>query len=565
MAEKNGSPEITNMEEALEKLEQEDNFIGTPKKGANVSVHVLEAHGDELVVEIGAKSEGIIQNTELVNDIEEYAPGDSVKGVITYFNEEEGHIRISERKRAMKETLEKLKDYYNDKKPVQGKIVSRNKGGYLVSLFSVIQAFLPASQSMLRRNEKAEGLEMEFEIIDLKFRKRGRPNIVLSRKKLHEKEISAFLDNIDEGKMVEGTVEGIEKFGVFVDLGPVTGLIPRSELTYDRELNPREVVDLGDPIKAIVLRVDKKEEKVTLSRKELQPDPWKNVTEKYPVGSRVKGEVIRILPFGFVVKIEPGLEGLVHSSEIFWTNRRMDIRSIVDIGETVEVEVIGVDTDKRKMSLSLKRVKGNPWENVEEKFPIGEVFDAKIVKILPSGVIAELDDDISGFVHVTELSWNFLDNIEDVYSVGDEVKVYVMEVLPEQQRIRLSIRKVTEDPWEKAHKELKKGDEVKGKIVRLTNTGAIVLLDDYNIEAFLPVSQISVDRVETPEDALNVGDEINANVVRTVYEPEKERRNMVISIKQKMLEEEKDDYKQYMDDDASRVTLDEIVKQKESE
>src|SRR6056297_3145246 len=460
--------EITNMEEVMEELERSETFLADPKKGSLVTVQVWEVHDNELLVKSGGKSEGLIAKEDLVKDISEYQPGDQLDGIITYINEEDGHIKISEKKRVMKEILNNLKDYHKNETPVKGTIVAKNKGGYVVKLFGVLQAFLPASHSMLDRNADVEGQEMEFEIIDLRYRRKGNPNIVLSRKKLQQKVIDEFLNKVSEGKVIEGTVEGIEKFGVFVDLGPVTGLIPRSELTYDRELNPREVVDLGDPIKAVVLRVDKKEEKVTLSRKELQPDPWKNVTEKYPVGSRVKGEVIRILPFGFVVKIEPGLEGLVHSSEIFWTNRRMDIRSIVDIGETVEVEVIGVDTDKRKMSLSLKRVKGNPWENVEEKFPIGEIFDARIVKILPSGVIAELDDDISGFVHVTELSWNFLDNIEDVYSVGDEVKVYVMEVLPEQQRIRLSIRKVTEDPWEKAHKDLKKGDEVKGKIVRLT-------------------------------------------------------------------------------------------------
>jgi small subunit ribosomal protein S1 len=217
------------------------------------------------------------------------------------------------------------------------------------------------------------------------------------------------------------------------------------------------------------------------------------------------------------------------------------------------------------MSLSLKRVKGNPWEDVEKKFPVGTVLDAKVVKILPSGLIAELEEGISGFVHVTEMSWNFLDNIDDVYSVGDEIKVSVMEVLPDEQRIRLSIRNITEDPWKRANEELDKGDEVKGEVVRLTNTGATVMLDDYNIEAFLPVSQISVQRVEKPEDVLKVGDKVDAKVVRTVYEPEKERRNMVISIKQKEVDEEKNDYQQYMDKDESTVTMHELMKEKGKE
>ncbi len=565
MVDSKDGQEITNMEEVMEELERSDTFLADPKKGSMVTVQVWEVHDNELLVKSGGKSEGMIAKEDLVKDISEYQPGDQLDGIITYINEEDGHIKISEKKRVMKEILNNLKDYHKNETPVKGRIIAKNKGGYVVKLFGVLQAFLPASHSMLDSNADVEGKEMEFEIIDLRYRRKGNPNIVLSRKKLQQKIIDDFLTKVSEGKVIEGKVEGIEKFGVFVDLGPITGLIPRSELTYDRELEPKDVVDIGDPVNVMVLRIDKKANKITLSRKRLQPDPWTGIEAKHPVGSRVKGEVIRIQPFGFVVKIEPGLEGLVHTSEIFWTNRRMDIRAVVQEGEQVEVEVIGIDKEKRKMSLSLKKVKGNPWEDVEKKFPVGKVFDAKVVKILPSGLIAELDEGISGFVHVTEMSWNFLDNIEDVYSIGDEIKVSVMEVLPEEQRIRLSIRNITEDPWKRASEELNKGDEVKGKVIRLTNTGATVMLDDYNIEAFLPVSQISVQRVEKPEDVLKVGDEVDAKVVRTVYEPEKERRNMVISIKQKEVDEEKTDYQQYMDKEESTVTMHELMKEKGQE
>ncbi|HPF17297.1 MAG TPA: S1 RNA-binding domain-containing protein [Thermotogota bacterium] len=557
--------EITNMEEVMEELERSDTFLADPKKGSLVTVQVWEVHDNELLVKSGGKSEGMISKDDLVKDISEYQPGDQLDGIITYINEEDGHIKISEKKRVLKEILNNLKDYQALGTPVKGKIIAKNKGGYVVKLFGVLQAFLPTSHSMLEKNADPEGIEMEFEIIDLRYRRKGSPNIVLSRKNIQQKVIDQFMGNVSEGKVVEGKVEGIEKFGVFVDLGPITGLIPRSELTYDRELEPKDVVDIGDPVNVMVLRIDKKSNKVTLSRKRLQPDPWTGIEAKHPLGSKVKGEVIRILPFGFVVKIEPGLEGLVHTSEIFWTNRRMDIRAVVQEGEQVEVEVIGIDKEKRKLSLSLKKVKGNPWEDVEKRFPVGKVLDAKVVKILPSGLIAELEEGISGFVHVTEMSWNFLDNIEDAYGIGDDVKVSVMEVLPDEQRIRLSIRNITPDPWKRASEELNKGNEVKGKVVRMTNTGATVMLDDYNIEAFLPVSQISVQRVEKPEDVLKVGDEVDAKVVRTVYEPEKERRNMVISIKQKEVDEEKTDYQQYMDKDESTVTMHELMKEKGKE
>ncbi len=556
--------EIKNMEEALQHMEDEQ-FISAPKKGADVEVHILDIVRNELVVEIGAKSEGIIPSDELVHPIEHYNVGDKIKGEIIYSNEDEGVITISEKRRVYKETLELLREAEKNHTPLKGKVVGKNKGGYNVNILGVVEGFLPRGQAMFKRAEEPVGVEYDFEIIDLKFRRKGKPNIVVSRKKLNEESIEKALNSLEEGKITEGKVESIEKFGVFVDLGFISGLIPRSELTFDREAEPQDIVTVGQRVKVMVLKTEKSKGKITLSLKALQHDPWVNVESNYPAGKVVKGTVARILPFGFVVKLEAGLEGLVHSSEIFWTKRRVDIRSVVEEGKTVEVEVLSSDPEKRKLSLSLKRVKGNPWNDVAENYPEGKVCDAKVVKILPNGLIAELEEGISGFVHITELSWNFLDSIEEVYSIGDPVKVVILETNLEQQRIRLSIRKVEEDPWKSAVDKLNKGSQVSGDIVRMTNTGAIVMLDVFNIEAFLPVSQISVDRVEKPEDVLKIGDHVNAMVVRTVYEPEKERRNMVISIKQNVLETEKDDYKEYMNDSHSGVTLNEIVQQKEQE
>jgi len=556
--------EIKNMEEALQHMEDEQ-FISTPKKGADVEVHILDVIKNELVVEIGAKSEGIIPSNELVHPVEHYKVGDIIKGEIIYSNEDEGVITISEKRRVYKESLEMLKEASRKGTPLKGKVSGKNKGGFTVNILGVVEGFLPRGQAMFKRTEDPIGKEYDFEIIDLKFRRRGNPNIVVSRKKLNEELIEKAMESLEEGKITEGKVESIEKFGVFVDLGLISGLIPRSELSFDRDAEPSDIVSVGQMLKVMVLKTEKNKNKITLSLKALQHDPWVNVQSNYPSGKVVRGTVVRILPFGFVVKLEAGLEGLVHSSEIFWTKRRVDIRSVVEEGEQVEVEVLSSDPEKRKLSLSLKRVKGNPWDEVADKYPVEKVCDAKIVKILPNGIIAELEEGISGFVHITELSWNFLDSIEDAYSIDDKVKVRILETNLEQQRIRLSIRKVNEDPWKRAVEELNKGAQISGNIVRMTNTGAIVLLDDYNIEAFLPVSQISVDRVEKPEDVLNIGDAVKAMVVRTVYEPEKERRNMVISIKQNSLENEKEDYKEYMNDSNSGVTLNEIVQQKEKE
>jgi len=366
--------------------------------------------------------------------------------------------------------------------------------------------------------------------------------------------------------LVEGKIESIEEFGLFVDLGAVTALVPRSEISFERDIDPKKTFRSGQLIKGMVLKSDPERGKITLSIKAMQSDPWKNIEGEYSKGSVVKGIVTRILPFGFVVQIKPGLEGLVHASEIFWTKRRMDIRSVVEENQEVEVEILNLEPEKRKMSLSLKRVKGNPWEEVNERYPVGSIVKAKVAKILPNGLIAELEEGISGFVHVTELSWNFLDSIENSFSIEEEIEVYIMEVNTDQQRIRLSIRKVYEDPWKEIIKTLTKGSPITGKVIRLTNTGAIVLLDNYGVESFLPVSQISVERVEKPEDVLTVGDEIEAQVVRTVYEPEKERRNMVISIKQRLIDDEKDEFKDHMtDDNSSNLTIAEIVQKKDQD
>ncbi|HPE67985.1 MAG TPA: S1 RNA-binding domain-containing protein [Thermotogota bacterium] len=565
MVDGNENREISNMEEALQHMDEQQPLVVDLKKGAPVSVVVLEKHTNELVVEIGAKSEGTIPREQLVRPWEEYQANDKIEGVITYINEDDGQIVISERKYAFRSALEKVRKAFEEHTPVEGVIEGFNRGGFTVTLFNVLRAFLPSGQSMLKKSDSLIGQSYTLEVIDFKSRRRGAPNIVVSRRKLFEAEIKEFFEKLQEGSILEGRVESIENFGIFVDLGKVTGLIPRSELSYDRSADPNDFASVGQKIKSMVLKASMEREKVTLSLKALQSDPWDNAEENYPAGKLVKGTVLRILPFGFVVKFDDGIEGLVHSSEIFWTRRRMDIHSVVQEGEQVEVEVLNLNLEKRKLSLSLKRVKGNPWEEIEKKFPVGKVVDAKVVKILPNGLIAELEEGVSGFVHVTELSWNFLDSIEEAFNVGDTVSVMVLEVSAEQQRMRLSIRKVDQDPWQKAVDSLRKGDSVTGQIMRLTNTGAVVLLDEYKIEAFLPVSQISQDRVEKPADVLNVGDTVKAQVVRTVYEPEKDRRNMVISIKQRLQDSDVEDYSQYMNADSSRVTMAEIVKQKEQE
>lgn len=556
--------EFQTMEEALEGFGEEQ-FIGEPKRGQPIQVTLLEKHPTEFIVEVGAKSEGVVPVDELVHPIDYYKPGDKLDCIITYQNEEEGQITLSEKRRAYRKALETINEAFKKKEAILGTVKGKNRGGYTVRLFDILDAFLPAGQAMFKRESDSISKELEFEVLDFKPRRRGSPNIVVSRRKLFENEIEDFFSKTTEGCSVIGRVESITDFGAFVDIGPVVGLIPRSEISYEKEIDIHKHLVVGQQVTTKVLKIAPKREKITLSLKALLADPWESIEQNFPAGKMTSGTVIKILPFGFVVKFQEGVEGLVHSSEIFWTKRRIDLRSIVEEGQEVEVEVLSANREKRKLNLSLKRVKGNPWEDITENYRIGEIRDARIVKVLPNGLIAELEEGISGFVHVTEISWNFLDNIEDSFVVGQTMKTKVLEINPEQQRIKLSIRKVSPDPWEAAVSQLKKGSSVTGKVIKITNTGAIILLDHFNIEAFLPVSQISSERIEKPGDILKINDAVEAVVVRTVYEPEKERRNMVISIKQKTIDQERAEMKDYLHANKKEVSLEEIMKQKDQE
>ncbi len=563
--------EISNMEEALEHLD--NGFLGNPSRGDRISVKVLQILQDELLVEVGAKSEGIISSSELIRPVGEYAVGDTINGVVTYINEEEGRIQVSERSRAVRDAMKALQEAYHNQTKIEGTVKERVRGGYTVMAYDVVEAFLPGGQSMFKRNEDPINQKMDFEVIDFRQRRKRQTNIVLSRKTMFQEEIAQFFDSISAGQMIEGVVENIEDFGVFLNIGPISGLIPRSEISFDRDVDPKKRFRSGQNLKAEILNVDSEKHKVTLSLKSLQKDPWEEIDEKFQPGQIVEGEVIKILPFGFVVRIDSGMEGLVHASEIFWTRRRPDIRSVVHEEERVEVEILSIDKANRKISLSLKRVRGNPWEDATAKFSIGSVWDGKIVKILSTGLIVELEEGISGYVHVSEASWNFLDSLEEAFRVDDLVRVRVLEINPDQEKIRLSIRKAMEDPWKKVQEELQKGSVIQGHVLRVTESGAVCMLDVYGVEAFLPVSQISTERVERPADVLEAGDPIEAAVVRLIIEEDKDRRNMVISIKQLKQDQsnpseshdEDDDYDQYLSPADSEMSLAEMVQEKQKE
>ena len=552
--------DITSMEDVVSHL---DGVAGAPKPGDVVKSKIIEISNNEIVLDLGGKFEGFISLEHLVKPISDYKLGEEIIARVSRVLEDEGRVLLTEKGYLLSKILADIERSFNEgDRTVEGKIEGEIKGGYSVSIGGIVKGFLPYSQSMFRRNERVVGKQFKFYILDFQRRRRNY-NLVLSRKRLKELEVEKFMKKIEVGQEIEGTVESVRSIGVFVNLGPVTGFIPPSEISWDDSLRPRDVCKKNQRIKVKVINKDEAEGKVTLSLKRMTPDPWESVDEKYKVGDVVSGTVKKIFPFGFTVKLEPGVEGLVHISEIFWGSRRKNIRDVVRVNQRVNVEILKIDKKNRKISLSFKRAKGDPWENIEQRYPIGTKVKGRITKVLPIGVIVDIEDGVSGFVHVSELSWNFVDNVENLVEMDQEVECVVLSMDKEKRKLGLSLKRAREDPWKKVAEELRVGDKVSGEVVRMIDTGAFVMIDGYGIEAFLPVSQVSMDRVGKIEDILQIGQKIEAKIIRMVYNPENDTRNMVISMKQIQLEKEREEYEKYMKEHAgSTLTLEEFLKEK---
>jgi len=514
------------------------------RKGTFTEAEVYSTQPDGILVLLNGKLDGFVRENELVNPINNYKVGDKINVSVMKINEDEGRTLASEKRAYYRTAMKEIEEAFKNGDPVKGEIVGEIKSGYLVRLKKAVNAFLPGSHSGLRKGEKYPDEPLNFKILEFKKRKRGRNNIVVSLTELKDERIQEYFSKLEEGQVVEGTVEAIKNFGAFVKLTEdITGLIPASEVSWASE-RINDVVKKNDKVKAKIIDINPEEQKVTLSLKRMTEDPWENVEEKYPVDSVVKGEVKSIVPFGFFVMLEPGVEGLVHTSEVFWGNVKKSLHDVVSVGDRVKVKVKEVNPEERTIALSYREAVGDPWENIEKKYSVNDIVEGKIVKVLPTGVIIEIEEYVSGFVPVSEISWNFVDEVEDAVSEGEKKKAMIISLDKENRRMRLSLKKATEDPWKRVKKELDVGDHVKGKVARLTKSGAIVLINGYNVEGFLPISQVSTDRVENIEDAVNIGDEKDFKIIRLVYDPENDVRNMVISIRQYLKDKERQEAKE---------------------
>jgi len=480
---------------------------------------ILEVKDDAVLVDIGYKSEGLIPLREFRTPSGEVTikVGDVVDVYLEQKEDSEGLIVLSREKAEKIKIWDELSQVYDKGGAITGMILGRTKGGLLVDIG--VRAFLPGSQVDLRpvRDlDKLIGKAFPMKIIKLN-QKRG--NIVLSRRELLEEERKHLkeqtLANLTEGLRIKGKVKNITEYGAFVDLGGLDGLLHITDMSWGRVGHPSELFQVGDEVEVVVLKFDRTNERVSLGYKQRLPDPWEAVEQKYPVGSKLKGKVVSLTDYGAFVELEEGVEGLVHISEMSWTQRVKHPSKVVAIGDVVEVVVLDVDRANKRISLGMRQAEPNPWNFIEERYPVGTRVEGRVRNLADFGAFVELEEGIDGLIHISDMSWTKrVRHPSEILKKGEKVEAIVLHVDKANHRISLGLKQIQQDPWQAAVPEkYRVGMDVKGKVVRTTDFGAFVELED-GVEGLLHVSELSHDRVNKPEDVVQLGQELTLKVIK---------------------------------------------------
>ncbi len=484
--------------------------------GGIVKGKVIEIVGDQVVVDVGYKSEGLVP----LNEWEDEPPpesGQDVEVLLEGMEDETGEIVLSRKKAHRMRAWENVISKYHEGDVVKGKVTRKIKGGLLVDIG--VNVFLPASQVDIRRpSDIADYIEHDIECMILKIDE-GRRNIVVSRRKLieitRETQKKQLLAEIEPGQVRMGTVKNIADFGAFVDLGGIDGLLHITDMSWGRINHPSDMLKIDDQIEVMVLHVDKDREKIALGLKQKSASPWQDVENKYPVGTRVMGEVVNVMSYGAFVKLEEGIEGLVHISEMSWTKRINHPSELVNIGDKVEVVVLQINKEKQEISLGMKQTQSNPWDQVANKYPPGTMIEGTVRNLTNYGAFIEIEEGIDGLLHISDMSWTRkIGHPNEVLEKGQRVSCQVLNVDQERKRIALGLKQLKEDPWETdIPNRYEPGDVVKGKVTKLTNFGVFVELEP-GLEGLLHISELADHKVDSPEEVVKVGDEIEVKVLR---------------------------------------------------
>ncbi|WP_018868222.1 MULTISPECIES: 30S ribosomal protein S1 [unclassified Thioalkalivibrio] len=550
------------MSESFAQLLEESMAYTQMQPGAILSATVIEVTPDVVVVNAGLKSEGVIPTEQFMNDEGELEVkvGDVVEVALETPEDGFGETRMSREKAKRAKAWDRLEGAMEEEQYVTGKISGKVKGGYTVELGD-IRAFLPGSLvdvRPVRDTAYLEGKELEFKLIKLD---RRRNNVVVSRRAVVEQEYSAereeLLKNLQEGAVVKGIVKNLTDYGAFLDLGGIDGLLHITDMAWKRVKHPSDVVEIGQEVEVKVLKFDRERMRVSLGLKQLGEDPWENITRRYPTGTRIFGKVTNITDYGCFVEIEDGVEGLVHVSEMDWTNKNVNPGKVVAIGDEVEVMILDLDEERRRISLGMKQCQSNPWDDFAANHNRGEKVRGQIKSITDFGVFVGLDGGIDGLIHLSDLSWHEAgEEAIRNFKKGDEVEAVVLSVDPERERISLGLKQLDRDPFSNFVAEHTKGSIVKGTVKEVDAKAAVIELAD-GIDGILRAADISQDRVEDARTVLNVGEEVEAKFMGV----DKKTRAISLSIKAKDRAEEAEMVSDYSNSGGATTSLGDLLKE----
>jgi small subunit ribosomal protein S1 len=500
-----------------------DESVKTFQADTIITGKVLRVIGTEVVVDIGYKSEGVIPVDEF-EDASKLQPGESIEVLLELIEDDTGLMLLSKRKADRQRGWERVINTYKEGDVVEGTVMRKIKGGLLVDIG--VPVFLPASQVSIRRaSDIGEfiGKKLECKIIKID---EARMNIVVSRRKLieeqREKARSELLTSLEVGQVRKGVVKNLADFGAFVDLGGIDGLLHITDMSWGRIQHPSEMLKIEQEVEVKVLRFDRERNRIALGLKQLTPSPWEGIETRYPVGSRHKGQVVNLMPYGAFVKLEDGVEGLVHVSEMSWTRRVNHPSEVVNIGDDVEVVVLDINHNKQEISLGMKQTEANPWSTVEASYPVGTVIEGQVRNLTNYGAFVELQEGIDGLLHVSDMSWTKkVNHPSEMLKIGDAVKAVVLSVDAEKKRVALGLKQLNEDPWKHAiPRRFSVGDCLSGTVTKSTNFGVFVELED-GLEGLLHISELGPKKVHSPEEVVRVGDKVQVRILKVDPEERK--------------------------------------------
>jgi small subunit ribosomal protein S1 len=550
------------MSESFAELFEESLTYIEMTPGSLVNASVVEVTPDFVTVSAGLKSEGVIPADEFKNEAGELTvkPGDIVEVALESVEDGFGETRLSREKARRLRAWEILEEAIENDEIITGIITGKVRGGFTVELGD-IRAFLPGSLvdvRPVRDTTFLEGKELEFKLIKLDQR---RNNVVVSRRAVVEEEYSAereaLLESLEEGKVIKGIVKNLTDYGAFIDLGGIDGLLHITDIAWKRVKHPSEILTIGDELEVKVLKFDREKSRVSLGLKQLGEDPWQDLVRRYPEKTHLFGKVSNLTDYGCFVEIEDGVEGLVHVSEMDWTNKNVNPSKVVTLGEEVEVMILDIDAERRRISLGMKQCKPNPWDQFAESFNKNDQVKGNIKSITDFGIFIGLDGGIDGLVHLSDISWN-VPGEEAIreYKKGDEVKAIVLAVDPERERISLGIKQLSQDPFSLFFSQYPKGSAVSGIVTDVTPKMAKIELAE-GIEGILRASEISRDRVEDATTILNIGDKIEAKFMGM----DRKTRIINLSIKAKDYDDEAEVMKEYSGKSTGGTSLGDIFKE----